>query len=62
MKKATERAKRHFDTRCKVVEFDVGDRFLLSTKNLKLKGVSCVKLGPRFIGPYTIVEKVGNVS
>jgi hypothetical protein len=62
MKKATERAKRHFDTRRKVVEFDVGDRILLSTKNLKLKGVPCVKLGPRFIGPYTIVEKVGNVS
>jgi transposase InsO family protein len=45
MKKATERAKRHFDTKRKVVEFDVGDRILLSTKNLKLKGVSCVKLG-----------------
>jgi len=62
MKLATERAKRHFDAKRRVVEFDVGDRVLLSTKNLKFKGISCSKLGPRFIGPYTIEEKVGNVS
>jgi len=62
MKVATERSKRHFDVRRKVVEFEVGDRVLLSTKNLTLKGVPCVKLGPRFVGPYTVEEKVGNVS
>lgn len=62
MKVATERNKRHFDSRRKPKEFSVGDRVLLSTKNLNLKGVVCDKLGPRFIGPYTIEEKVGNVS
>jgi hypothetical protein len=62
MKLATERAKRHFDARRMPKHFDVGDRVLLSTKNLNLKGVICDKLGPRFIGPYTVEQKVGNVS
>jgi transposase InsO family protein len=62
MKVASERTKRHFDKSRKPKEFAKGKQVLLNTRNLKLKGVPCVKLGPRFIGPYTIEEKVGNVS
>lgn len=35
-----------------------GDRVLLSTKHLQLKGVSG-KMKPRFVGPFTIEEMVG---
>jgi hypothetical protein len=62
MKVATERAKRQFDAHRRPKTFEVGDRVLLSTRNLNLKGVLCEKLGPRFIGPYTIEEQVGHVS
>ena len=59
---ASERSKRLFDQRRSVKEFSQGDRVMLNTKNLHLKGVSCRKLQQRFIGPFTIAEKVGNVS
>ena len=60
--KATKRSKRHFDKSPAKIEFEVGDRVLLNTKNLKFKGLECRKLMPRFIGPFPIEEKVGNVS
>ena len=59
---ATERSKRTFDKHRKEVCFEVGDRVLLSTKNLYFKGLDCRKLLPRFIGPFTVEEKVGRVS
>jgi hypothetical protein len=62
LKLATVRAKRRFDVHKRQKTFEPGDKVLLSTKNLKFKGVNCPKLGPRFIGPYTVEEQVGNVS
>jgi hypothetical protein len=59
---AKERMKRHFDARRTPKEFNVGQRVLLSTRNLKFKGENCPKLQPRFIGPFTIEERVGSVS
>jgi len=58
---ATDRAKRYFDKNRVPKEFEVGDRVWLSTKNLTFKGANCVKLLPRFIGPFTVEERVGNV-
>jgi len=62
LKLATDRAKRRFDVHRRQKTFEPGDKVLLSTRNLKFKGVNCKKLGPRFIGPYTVEEQVGNVS
>jgi hypothetical protein len=59
---ATERAKKYFDKRRTAKEFEVGDRVLLSTRNLTFKGANCSKLLPRFIGPYPVEEKIGSVS
>jgi transposase InsO family protein len=61
MKTATERAKRHFDLRKRALELSPGDRVLLNTKNLTFKGITSSKLAPRFVGPFTVEEKVGNV-
>ncbi len=40
-------------------QYRVGDRVLLSTKNLNLKGVSN-KLKPHFVGPFTVSALVGS--
>jgi transposase InsO family protein len=62
LKAAKERMKRHFDKRRLVKEFEVGQRVLLSTRNLKFKGLNSPRLQPRFIGPFTIEQRVGSVS
>jgi len=59
---AQERTKARFDKGRKPKEFHVGERVLLNVRNLKFKGQNCPKLMPRFIGPFTIEEKVGSVS
>ena len=41
------------------MKYSVGDRVLLSTKHLALKGVSG-KLKPRFVGPFRVVQLVGD--
>jgi hypothetical protein len=45
------------------VQYKVGDRVLLSTRNLALKGgVSSRKLLPRYIGPFTVTALVGSAE
>lgn len=60
--KAAERMKKQFDRSRKPKEFEVGQRVWLNTRNLKFKDNNCPKFMPRFIGPFTIAERVGNVS
>ena len=45
------------DRHRRVVRYSVGDRVLLSTKHLALKGVSG-KLKPRYVGPFRVVQLV----
>ena len=40
------------------VQFAVGEKVLLSTKNLKLKGDLPRKMWPRFIGPYKVLQVI----
>ena len=40
----------------------VGDKVLLSTKNLRLKDASAKKLLPKYMGPLTIKERIGKVA
>ena len=57
LKKAQEYQKRYFDAHHRQLEFEVGQKVLLSTKNLKLPGSR--KLHPRWVGPFKVLQRVG---
>ena len=57
LKKAQEYQKRYFDADHRQLEFEVSQKVLLSTKNLKLPGSQ--KLCPRRVGPFKVLQHVG---
>ena len=64
MKIAQSRQKSYADAKRKEVTYEVGDRAYLRVSPLRgikrfgIKG----KLAPRFVGPYTILERRGEVA
>ena len=56
---AQNRQKSYADKHRRHVEFSVGDKVLLSTKNIKLKTPGTMKLMPKWIGPFEVMECVG---
>ena len=58
MEKAVAIQKSYYDKKHRDVQYTVGDLVLLSTQNLRLKGI-LHKLQQKFCGPYKIVEKIG---
>ena len=42
--------------------FAPGDRVLLSTKDMELQFVPAEKLGPKYIGPFKVLQKMGPVT
>lgn len=64
MKEAQDRQKSYADKRRKDIEFVVGDRVYL--KMITFKGQARTskkgKLDPRYIGPFTVLERVGDVA
>ncbi|XP_050875361.1 uncharacterized protein LOC127078986 [Lathyrus oleraceus] len=64
IKKAQDRQKSYADHRRRPLEFDEGDHvFLKVTLRLRLKGpFKSQKLSPRYIGPYQIIERIGEVA
>jgi hypothetical protein len=59
---ARDRQKAYVDAHRKPVTFEVGDRVLLATKNAQPKNVLGHKLMPKWMGPFTIIEKVNPVA
>ena len=61
---AQDRQKFYVNPKCRPVEFSVGDKVFL--KVAPMKGIMRCgkkgKLSPRFIGPFEILAKVGNVA
>ena len=57
LKKAQEYQKRNFDVHHRQLEFKVGQKVLLSTKNLKPS--ESRKLHPRWVGPFKVLQRVG---
>ncbi|XP_050877958.1 uncharacterized protein LOC127081786 [Lathyrus oleraceus] len=64
MNKAQDRQKSYADHRRRPLEFDEGDQvFLKVTPRLRLKGpFKSRRLNPRYIGPYQIIERIGEVA
>ena len=63
LQRAQERQKRNADTRRRDEEYSVGEKVLLSSKNLSYPGAEmCRKLAPRFLGPFPVIERIGNVA
>jgi hypothetical protein len=60
--KAQQRQKSYADTKRREVTFEIGDQVLLSTKNIKLNAPGTRKLLPRFIGPFEVLQRVGEVA
>ena len=42
------------------MEYAVGDKVLLSTKNLRLHGTR--KFRDRYVGPFVVLERIGNTA
>ncbi len=60
LQSAQEYQKRYFDRKHHDLQFSVGDKVLLSSKNLPLQ--HSPKLKPRFVGPFEVVACVGPSS
>ena len=58
MNKAQERMKKYEDCCCRLINFEEGDRVLLSMQNLRFKNIPN-KLRQRFVGPFRVEEKIG---
>lgn len=60
--KAQERMKYYYDRNRPLQNFEVGDKVLISSKNLKIEHLGIakegsLKFGPLWIGPYPVIQK-----
>ena len=64
LKQAQDRQKAYADTKRRDVSFQVGDKVLLSTRNIQLKKNKDMvrKLMPKWVGPFPVSELVGKVA
>ena len=49
---------KYYNKKHRDIEFEVGELVLLSTRNLKMKGIP-EKLKKRFVGPFSIEKRIG---
>ena len=59
MAAAQQRQKRYYDLKHKFQEYGIGEQVLLSSKNLQLKTAGTPKLWPRWIGPFIVIDRLG---
>jgi hypothetical protein len=65
LNEAQQRQARYADTKRREQSFQVGDKVLLSTKNISLDTQArrpSKKLQPRFIGPYEVIDIISPVT
>jgi len=60
--KAQDRQKKYADNHRRDFRLIIGDKVLLSTKNLPMRKGFSKKLLPRFIGPFTVTRVINEVS
>ena len=57
---AQDRQKAYADDRRRPVDYQLNQWIMLSSKNLKFKLGGSKKLLPKFIGPFKIIQLIGN--
>ncbi|KAJ9512244.1 hypothetical protein QJQ45_012797 [Haematococcus lacustris] len=63
LQRAVDKQKQHADKHRRHLEFNVGDKVLLSTATLTLKTPSnSAKLQPRYVGPFKVLTKISPVA
>lgn len=62
MKEAQLRQKKYADAKRNDIEFSVGDKVWLSSKNIPVQGLGARKLYPLWIGPFPVTARVGQVA
>ena len=64
LKVAQSRQKSYADSKCKETAYKVGDRVYLRVSPLRVVKYFGVKgkLAPRFVGPYKVLERMGEVA
>ena len=58
LKRSVNLQAKYYDKKHRSVEFDEGEMVLLSSRNLKMKGIPG-KLKKRFVGPFKIEQRIG---
>jgi Reverse transcriptase (RNA-dependent DNA polymerase)/RNase H-like domain found in reverse transcriptase/Integrase zinc binding domain/Chromo (CHRromatin Organisation MOdifier) domain/Aspartyl protease len=59
---AQDRQRQFANSKRRDVTFNVGDKILLNSKNINIKHSGSRKLLPRYIGPFEITQKIGQVA
>nr|GFA91953.1 putative reverse transcriptase domain-containing protein [Tanacetum cinerariifolium] len=64
MQAARDRQKSYADLKCKPMEFQVGDKVMLKVSPWKgvVRFGKLEKLNPRYVGPFKLLERVGDVA
>ncbi|GKF53582.1 putative reverse transcriptase domain-containing protein [Tanacetum coccineum] len=64
MQAAHDRKKSYADLKCKPMEFEVGDKVMLKVSPWKgvVRFGKQGKLNPRFVGPFKVIKRVGDVA
>ena len=62
LKAAQDRQKTYYDAGRTAQHFDVGQKVLLRSTNLQFKGTVSRKLLPKWIGPFMVTRRVGELA
>nr|GEW75999.1 putative reverse transcriptase domain-containing protein [Tanacetum cinerariifolium] len=64
MQPARDRQKSYADLKCKLMEFQIGDRVMLKVSPWKgvVRFGKRGKLNPIYVGPFKVLDKVGTIA
>ena len=62
LENAQHHQKKHYDAKHRELQFKVGDKVWLSSKNIPIATIGTQKLYPLWLGPFPVTQKVGAVA